>query len=195
MEVVMTTFNKILINSIENDSISKEDYYKIIELLAKFRSNEKKYINLKKEKDFLLSELHFIRTRKHNILYSNVEKEINYSLNKIFSMDEINIYKDSLNIKKEIFQIIIKYQPQYNLKSNNKKFEKYLKFLEAKKIKIKKEIDFGKEELSFLKKDNIKKNKHELYLNYISRYKLPQVEKEILKQQFYIDNFSKTKTK
>lgn len=189
----MTTFNKILIENIENDSISKEDYYKIINLLSEIKIINIKYKHLEKEKSYLIKELRYIKTKQANQIYNKFEKELNSSINRIYNIEEIELFQKTLNLKKEIISIIKKYPSNTLSKSSVLKYKNELNRLINKKETIKNEINYNKNELNFCKNHMHKKQTLEQYINKLTRFYLPKTEKEILKQQFYIDIFSKNK--
>ncbi len=189
----MTTFNKILIENIENDSISKEDYYKIINLLSEIKIINIKYKHLEKEKSYLIKELRYIKTKQSNQIYNKFEKELNSSINRIYNIEEIELFQKTLNLKKEIISIIKKYPSNTLSKSSVLKYKNELNRLINKKETIKNEINYNKNELNFCKNHLHKKQTLEQYINKLTRFYLPKTEKEILKQQFYIDIFSKNK--
>ena len=189
----MTTFNKILIENIENDSISKEDYYKIINLLSEIKIINIKYKHLEKEKYYLIKELRYIKTKQSNQIYNKFEKELNSSINRIYNIEEIELFQKTLNLKKEIISIIKKYPSNTLSKSSVLKYKNELNRLINKKETIKNEINYNKNELNFCKNHLHKKQTLEQYINKLTRFYLPKTEKEILKQQFYIDIFSKNK--
>ena len=189
----MTTFNKILIENIENDSISKEDYYKIINLLSEIKIINIKYKHLEKEKSYLIKELRYIKTKQSNQIYNKIEKELNSSINRIYNIEEIELFQKTLNLKKEIISIIKKYPSNTLSKSSVLKYKNELNRLINKKETIKNEINYNKNELNFCKNYLHKKQTLEQYINKLTRFYLPKTEKEILKQQFYIDIFSKNK--
>ncbi len=189
----MTTFNKKLINCIENDTISKEDYYKILTYLSIIKETQNKYINLEKEKLYLTNEILFIQSKDNNQIYYSTKKELNDSINRIYNIDEIELFKKLLNTKKEIYRIVQKYTNLQQSKSSIKKYLKNIQYLNNKKSKIENEIKENKESLLILKKQSHKKTNLEHYNNKLIRFQLPQIEKEILKQEFYIDIFSKNK--
>lgn len=189
----MTTFNKILIENIENDSISKEDYYKIINLLSEIKIINIKYKHLEKEKSYLIKELRYIKTKQSNQIYNKIEKELNSSINRIYNIEEIELFQKTLNLKKEIISIIKKYPSNTLSKSSVLKYKNELNRLINKKETIKNEINYNKNELNFCKNHLHKKQTLEQYINKLTRFYLPKTEKEILKQQFYIDIFSKNK--
>ena len=189
----MTTFNKILIENIENDSISKEDYYKIINLLSEIKIINIKYKHLEKEKSYLIKELRYIKTKQSNQIYNKIEKELNSSINRIYNIEEIELFQKTLNLKKEIISIIKKYPSNTLSKSSVLKYKNELNRLINKKETIKNEINYNKNELNFCKNHMHKKQTLEQYINKLTRFYLPKTEKEILKQQFYIDIFSKNK--
>ncbi|MBP3615622.1 MAG: hypothetical protein J6J27_01795 [Alphaproteobacteria bacterium] len=189
----MTTFNKILIENIENDSISKEDYYKIINLLSEIKIINIKYKHLEKEKSYLIKELQYIKTKQSNQIYNKFEKELNSSINRIYNIEEIELFQKTLNLKKEIISIIKKYPSNTLSKSSVLKYKNELNRLINKKETIKNEINYNKNELNFCKNHMHKKQTLEQYINKLTRFYLPKTEKEILKQQFYIDIFSKNK--
>jgi hypothetical protein len=189
----MTTFNKILIENIENDSISKEDYYKIINLLSEIKIINIKYKHLEKEKSYLIKELRYIKTKQSNQIYNKFEKELNSSINRIYNIEEIELFQKTLNLKKEIISIIKKYPSNTLSKSSVLKYKNELNRLINKKETIKNEINYNKNELNFCKNHMHKKQTLEQYINKLTRFYLPKTEKEILKQQFYIDIFSKNK--
>lgn len=189
----MTTFNKILIENIENDSISKEDYYKIINLLSEIKIINIKYKHLEKEKSYLIKELRYIKTKQSNQIYNKFEKELNSSINRIYNIEEIELFQKTLNLKKEIISIIKKYPSNTLSKSSVLKYKNELNRLIDKKETIKNEINYNKNELNFCKNHLHKKQTLEQYINKLTRFYLPKTEKEILKQQFYIDIFSKNK--
>lgn len=189
----MTTFNKILIENIENDIISKEDYYKIINLLSEIKIINIKYKHLEKEKSYLIKELRYIKTKQSNQIYNKFEKELNSSINRIYNIEEIELFQKTLNLKKEIISIIKKYPSNTLSKSSVLKYKNELNRLINKKETIKNEINYNKNELNFCKNHMHKKQTLEQYINKLTRFYLPKTEKEILKQQFYIDIFSKNK--
>ena len=189
----MTTFNKILIENIENDSISKEDYYKIINLLSEIKIINIKYKHLEKEKSYLIKELRYIKTKQSNQIYNKFEKELNSSINRIYNIEEIELFQKTLNLKKEIISIIKKYPSNTLSKSSVLKYKNELNRLINKKETIKNEINYNKNELNFCKNHLHKKQTLEQYINKLTRFYLPKTEKAILKQQFYIDIFSKNK--
>ena len=189
----MTTFNKILIENIENDSISKEDYYKITNLLSEIKIINIKYKHLEKEKSYLIKELRYIKTKQSNQIYNKFEKELNSSINMIYNIEEIELFQKTLNLKKEIISIIKKYPSNTLSKSSVLKYKNELNRLINKKETIKNEINYNKNELNFCKNHMHKKQTLEQYINKLTRFYLPKTEKEILKQQFYIDIFSKNK--
>ena len=189
----MTTFNKILIENIENDSISKEDYYKIINFLFEIKIINIKYKHLEKEKSYLIKELRYIKTKQSNQIYNKFEKELNSSINRIYNIEEIELFQKNLNLKKEIISIIKKYPSNTLSKSSVLKYKNELNRLINKKETIKNEINYNKNELNFCKNHLHKKQTLEQYINKLTRFYLPKTEKEILKQQFYIDIFSKNK--
>ncbi|MBQ8660520.1 MAG: hypothetical protein IJ473_02985 [Alphaproteobacteria bacterium] len=189
----MTTFNKILIENIENDSISKEDYYKITNLLSEIKIINIKYKHLEKEKSYLIKELRYIKTKQSNQIYNKFEKELNSSINRIYNIEEIELFQKTLNLKKEIISIIKKYPSNTLSKSSVLKYKNELNRLINKKETIKNEINYNKNELNFCKNHMHKKQTLEQYINKLTRFYLPKTEKEILKQQFYIDIFSKNK--
>ncbi|MBR1544980.1 MAG: hypothetical protein IJ638_03505, partial [Alphaproteobacteria bacterium] len=63
--------------------------------------------------------------------------------------------------------------------------------LKEKDLSKEREIFNCKEEIKFLKNNQKIKSNTESYLNNLERKILPQIEKEILTQQFYINLFSK----
>ncbi|MBR4316906.1 MAG: hypothetical protein IKP65_08105, partial [Alphaproteobacteria bacterium] len=117
----MTTFNKILINCIENDIISKDDYYKILTLLSEIKDNEIKLKKLRQEEKYLNNELIFLKS-KYTLSQNSAQKEINSSLNRLYNIEEIELFQKSLNAKKEIFKTIKKYQLPQRIKSSVKKY-------------------------------------------------------------------------
>ena len=133
----MTTFNKILIENIENDSISKEDYYKIINLLSEIKIINIKYKHLEKEKSYLIKELRYIKTKQSNQIYNKFEKELNSSINRIYNIEEIELFQKTLNLKKEIISIIKKYPSNTISKSSVLKYKNELNRLINKKETIK----------------------------------------------------------
>ncbi len=189
----MSTFNKILINNIENYSISKEDYCQIITLLSELKEIENKRKKLQKEKIFLSNEVFFIQCKKTNKIYDSAEKELNSYINKIYNIDEIQLFEKSLETKKEILKIIQKYPSSTLSKSSILKYEKAIKQLIKKQKIIENEINESKKELLFLKNNIYRKRSIERYINNLTRFEIPKIKKKILKQQFYIDIFSKNK--
>ena len=187
----MSTFNKNLINSIESDSISKEDYYKILTLLSIIKTNKSKLNELEKEKQYLINELLFIQNKKQNQIYYFAQKELNDSINRICIKYEIEIFKKFLTTQKEIFKIIQKYPSLQQSKSSVQKYKKRLKYLNSQREQIKNEIKENQNELRILKNHFYQKQTLERYTNNLIRFALPKIEKEILKQKFYIDLFTK----
>ena len=103
------------------------------------------------------------------------------------------MFQKTLNLKKEIISIIKKYPSNTLSKSSVLKYKNELNRLISKKETIKNEINYNKNELNFCKNHMHKKQTLEQYINKLTRFYLPKTEKEILKQQFYIDIFSKNK--
>ena len=189
----MTTFNKILINSIENDTISKDDYYKILTLLSEIKDNKNKSKELEKEKLYLINELLFIKSKDSKQIYYFAQKELNDSLNYLYNTKEIELFKKLLNAQKGIFEILQKYSPPQQSKSSIKKYTKHLQYLNNKKAQIEDEIQKNKNELRIIKTHFHKKQTLERYNNNLIRFALPHTKKEILKQKLYIEIFTKNK--
>lgn len=188
----MTTFNKILINCIENDIISKDDYYKILTLLSEIKNNEIKLKKLRQEEKYLNNELIFLKS-KYTLSQNSAQKEINSSLNRLYNIEEIELFQKSLNAKKEIFKTIKKYQLPQRIKSSVKKYLNHLEYLTNKKEKLEQEIQKNQDDLRILKNRFHKKQTLEHYNNNLIRFELPKMKKEILKQEFYIELFTKNK--
>ncbi len=188
----MTTFNKILLSNMENQTISKENYYKILNLLAIIKENRLKENELNKEKQNLLKDLSFIKSLHDRYLHDSIKNEIMNNINLICNKTEIDLYQSTLSAKQKIFEIIPSIAPQYT-KSSTSKYNKQMKKLLKEKEKIEKEIKYNKNELRFLKGNTIQNQIFENYINNLIQKKLPKIKKEILKQKYYAELFSQIK--
>ena len=181
----MTTFNKILIENIDKNTISKENILQILDALNTICENEKLIDKLKIERQHLENELFFIKSKNFNSEKVEMNNEINVTVS-----NELEFFKENLFLKEKIYKILIKVNPQLS-KSSVTKYIKKLGYLNNKKVRKEREIFNCKEEIKFLKNNQKIKSNTESYLNNLERKILPQIEKEILTQQFYINLFSK----
>lgn len=194
----MTTFNKILLENIENNTILKEDLLEILKLLNTISSNQKHINNIKKEKQNLEKDVFFIKncynnSPKYQNIYTSNINEINNEIDKILLIDSINILKSNYLLKQQIYKIMAKYNKNNLIKSSTTKYKKKLESLNIKKEKILNEIKNTEFDIKFLKVNTKTKNDMENYINTLKRKNLFQIEKEIAKQNFYISIFDKNK--